>query len=80
MKTFYRSTKPAYTETLKGDKLNPEYWQYKTIYYHGFILFKKGFKNKLFARTKFCLHILGFRFTIDYNNNNQHYTNFKPVF
>lgn len=33
------------------------------IYFHGNILFAKGFAKKWFNYTGACLHLLGFRFT-----------------
>ena len=35
----------------------------KEWYFHGNIMFRKGFTHKWFLWTGCCLHILGFRFT-----------------
>lgn len=44
---------------------------YLVVYFHGNILFKKGFVKKWFNVTDAALHILGFRFTIGNFKNHQ---------
>lgn len=44
---------------------HPPSRRYKAWYYHGNILFRKGFVNKVWTwdKNKHAIHILGFRFT-----------------
>lgn len=47
-------------KTLDGRICTP---YFKVVYFHGNILFKRGFVKPMFNITDSCLHIFGFRFT-----------------
>jgi hypothetical protein len=62
----YLFTSKVITHALNGAKINPVYVRW---YYHGNILFRKGFTRKWFSYTGTCLHLLGFRFTCAVTTN-----------
>ncbi len=52
--------KKIYTTAKNGQECTPVY---KCWTYHGNILFRKGFKNRLLFMNRQCVQFLGFRFT-----------------
>lgn len=56
----------TYTTLNDGRACNP---YYKILSLNGFILFRKGFTNKLFSFHKLgAIHILGFRWVVSITN------------
>lgn len=52
--------KMLYDTAKNGQKVTPVYKHWS---YHGNILFRKGFKNRLLFVNSQCVHFLGFRFS-----------------